>query len=46
MLKRASNVSPSPYLYGPRLGDVIALIQVLATTPWHAIKREHWDIYF
>src|SRR6185503_11523392 len=36
-----------PYLgHSARLGDVIGAIQVLGSTPWHAIKKEHWDLYF
>ena len=37
---------PRHILRGARLGDVISLIQVLATTSWHAIKEEHWEYYF
>lgn len=34
----------SPYLqHTSRLGDVIGAIQVLGSTPWHAIRKEHWE---
>ena len=34
----------SPYLkHSARLGDVIGAIQVLGSTPWHAIMPKHWD---
>ena len=43
----SKRVSKLPYLlHSARLGDVIGAIQVLGSTPWHAIKKEHWDQYF